>query len=799
VVLGDGGAVVAGAHPIMRFLASKSRSPLSLLEDDWLEWDATTLGPLSLALAAAAQEKRIAFPLDPTGTVAASASAGEAKRAKVGEAWSAESALTLESARAAVGSLYDCLARIESALSGDKKGPLSSSKVVAAAVAHSVRAAFAAGVVSTDKFSAVRTWSEEVFSKDKALTGSLAHEEAIVALIKEAGSSLGVTGFNEEIINKVVKVFTFAIKRAFPALAESKDEVTAVVRPAGPDKRFKHDLQCDSAMGIFGMLKKSGELPEGLRSPRDVAQKIIDSLPPTPTVEHCEVAGSGFINIFMQDSFLEERINAMLTKGLLPPPRSPRHVAIDYSSPNIAKDMHVGHLRSTIIGDSISRILEYMGHRLSRINHVGDWGTQFGMLLAHLKDVYPDYATKVPDLEDLTKLYKEAKARFDDKEDPSFKERSYKEVVALQGGDPTNHMLWTKMVEASAAMFNDVYRRLGVHEGLTLCGESFYNDMIPSTIEELDSKGLLTKQDGALLMFTPIDAVPLIVRKSDGGYGYDSTDLAAIRYRIQELKADWLIYTIDSGQSLHLRLTFEAARMAGWSDPAKHRIDHMGFGIVCGEDKKRFRTRSGDTVRLVDLLDQAKALMEERLRTRREESLARLASGEARSSDVILEESEIPEVAESMGYGAVKYFDLKQNRLSDYVFNYETMLRADGDTAVYLQYQCARMQSILRNAAEAGGDVTTDFPVRVTHPAEHKLCMHLSMWQDTLADVEASLNPHLLCGWLYNLACIYSEFQRDCRVIGDAHFESRIMLVKASLMAMRRAMEVIGIPPVKRL
>jgi arginyl-tRNA synthetase len=556
-------------------------------------------------------------------------------------------------------------------------------------------------------------------------------------------------------------------------------------------------------MPVFSALRKAGALPDGIRTPRDVGQAIAKALPPNPLVVKTEMAGPGFINVWLSDKVLEDRVNAILNEGLLPPTRKPRSVVIDYSSPNIAKDMHVGHLRSTIIGDALSRILEYVGHKVHRVNHVGDWGTQFGMLIAHLKDTFPEYATTSPDITNLTTLYKEAKVRFDDKTDPEFKTRAYAEVVKLQAGDEVNTRLWKRMVEASAAMFNDVYRRLGVHEGLTLCGESFYNGMIPGVIAKLHAKGLLTEEEGALLLFTEMDKVPLMVRKSDGGFCYGSTDSAAIWYRTQELKADWLIYVIDAGQSLHLKLVFEAARLAGWARPGVHRIDHVSFGIVCGEDKKRFRTRSGDTVRLVDLLDEAKAMMKRQLLERKAEAEALAGEDGGKAlADTITDEAEIEATAEAMGYGAVKYFDLRQNRLSDYIFNYDRMLSSDGDTAVYLQYQYARMHSILRKAAARGHDVEGALAkkqVKISHPTEHKLLMQLSTWADAVAEAEVTLNPHVLCKWMYETTGVYSEFQRDCRVLGSAEFDSRVCIVQATIEAVGSAMRVIGIPLVTRL
>ncbi|KAA0156312.1 hypothetical protein FNF29_01105 [Cafeteria roenbergensis] len=832
-----GAPLVCGAQPIVRFLTEQSAGELSAAADDLLEWDANVFGPASAVLANTAARARSALPLT-SDMINADLKRAEAEAAAASAA--AAAAAAEPAAEAAAEPAAEAEGKGKGKGKGGKKGKKGAAPVetrlaadiasaaraflagldriiastpdkvsaTTACLALSAQAPFKAGVFPDDVAPAARDWTAKVVASP-AVAKALASDEAVVAAAAvSASAAIRIPQARDELLSALRDAFGVAVNTAFPSLRDiSPEAARPVVRlPGGP--KFPHDAQCDNAMSAYSALSRAGQLPAGVRSPRDVGVAIAAALPPNGMIARTEVAGPGFINIFVNDGLLTSRCASILKEGLQAPPRRPRHVAIDYSSPNIAKDMHVGHLRSTIIGDAISRILEYAGHRISRINHVGDWGTQFGMLLAHLKDTFPDYETRTPDISNLTVLYKEAKVRFDDKSDPEFKQRAYKEVVALQAGDEVNLRLWRTMVEVSAAMFNDVYKRLGVHPGLYLCGESFYNPLIPSTIEELSSKGLLTEDEGALLMFIEGEKVPLMVRKSDGGYGYDSTDLAAIRYRIQDLKADWLVYVIDAGQALHLRLTFKAAEVAGWADPAKHRIDHVSFGIVCGEDKKRFRTRSGETVRLVDLLDQAKAIMIERLQDRKEGAEAAAADDStpghaaAASASVITDAAEIEATAEGMGYGAVKYFDLKQNRLSDYIFNYDRMLSSDGDTAVYLQYQFARMHSILRKAAEKGHDVdgaVAAAAITITHPSEHKLLFQLASWADAVAEAEDSLNPHVLCKWLYETSTYYAEFQRDCRVIGDENFASRVAIVAATVAAVKTAMEVIGIPPVNRL
>ena len=481
-------------------------------------------------------------------------------------------------------------------------------------------------------------------------------------------------------------------------------------------------------------------LAPALRGPPGLAKRVIEAMPQCDAIGKVEVSGPGFINIYLTKEHVAARLSAVLARGGPPPPKieRKRKVAVDYSSPNVAKEMHVGHLRSTILGDSIARMLEYCGHEVHRINHVGDWGTQFGMLIAHLKDEHPDYRSKLPDIADLTKLYKAAKARFDVSGKAKtaagpgaaqpvagtpeggetggwFVDRAHDEVVALQANDPTNISLWKRIVEASSMMFDAVYKRLGVHPDLELRGESFYNPMLPVVVDEMDKAGMLTsEEDGAKLAHIEGFEVPLIVRKRDGGYGYDSTDLAAAKHRTQVLGCDWLVYVIDAGQALHLQLCFEGARRMGWAPregPKSVRIDHVDFGVVLGSDGKRFKTRSGSTVRLVDLLDEARDRTYRELalraapgsgadltlrgrRTDEGELLADLtdaertaleaaeaksapappAEGEAVHYSQIPDDATRREAAEKLGYSGVKYFDLKNNRKTDYQFSYGNML-----------------------------------------------------------------------------------------------------------------------------
>jgi arginyl-tRNA synthetase len=710
------------------------------------------------------------------------------------------------------------------------------------------------------------------------------------------------------ILHTLTRLFTEATLAAFPPAQYPAMEGAVAVVEVNGNAAFPHHYQCNSAMSVFQRLKagagggggegkkkgkggaaaaSGGEGGESVAPPAPPAPAPAPCAPPPPAspvataaailkalagfgahalIGHLEVSGPGYINVHLPRNYVCARLGALLTcgpRGCRPPSApAPRTVAIDYSSPNIAKDMHIGHLRSTIIGDAIARVLEFCGHTVHRINHVGDWGTQFGMLIAHLKDLV---AAGVPDgaldesLADLTGFYKQAKKRFDGNElkfawapgvgigpwptndagetspwPPAravvhtvfpggldFKERSQREVVALQGGDAANKALWERMVRVSADMFASVYRKLGVDPRLQLRGESFYNPLLPALVEELQVGGLLEESEGALIMRIAGQEVPLMVRKKDGGFGYDSTDLAAVRYRIKELGADWLIYVVDLGQALHFELVFAGAARAGWFTPATARVEHVGFGVVQGEDRKRFKTRDGSTVRLVDVLDGAK---EKALGVLRERIATSVGSPLAGAP-----EGEVERTAEALGYGGVKYFDLRQNRTQDYVFSYDRMLSADGDTAVYMQYAIARLRSILRKAApvlaaDAGGgaggagDASLEEALRgaalrtaegaaaaftFAHATEAALAVELLRFGEVLAGVQEDLMPHRLCEFLYAVAGRVTDFHRDCPVLSSATPPplrlARLRLVAAAADTMAATMQLIGLDVLERM
>ena len=467
-----------------------------------------------------------------------------------------------------------------------------------------------------------------------------------------------------------------------------------------------------------------------------------------------------------------------------------KRVIVDFSSPNIAKEMHVGHLRSTIIGDSVCKILEFCGHTVHRTNHVGDWGTQFGMLITHMKEEYPDLLTNPPNITDLTNIYKASKKRFDD--DAAFKERSRHAVVALQAGEPESRAIWQLLCELSRVEFQKVYDLLGVE--LEEVGESFYNPLIPDAIELCRKAGIVENEENMLIIKLAHFTIPLIVRKSDGGYGYDSTDMAAMHYRLFEKKADWIIYITDAGQAPHFYMVFDAARAAGWVTN-NQQLDHIGFGVVCGDDGKRFKTRSSETVRLIDLLNAAKDRMKTSLETR------------AADGKVSVSAEEIEKSAAKIGYGAVKYFDLKQNPQTNYIFSYDRMLDTKGDTAVYLMFAYARLASILK---KAGTENNVDIAALATragtllnleHESERALAFELMQLGDVIKSVLKELLPNRLCDYLQGISVKFTDFVTKCRILNSAPeaMQSRLILCEGTRQVMALCFNLLGLEPLERI
>jgi arginyl-tRNA synthetase len=541
---------------------------------------------------------------------------------------------------------------------------------------------------------------------------------------------------------------------------------------------FGH-YQCNNALKLSKLLKKS---------PREVAQQLVDYVHPEG-IARMEIAGPGFINVTLDAAWLSARLNDSARDPRLgiPLPAQKQRVIVEFSSPNIAKELHVGHLRSTIIGDSLARLFEFLGHDVVRLNHIGDWGTQFGMLIAYMQEEAPAVldGKVAADLARLMHWYKESKKRFD--QDPDFKKRAQTQVVKLQSGDTASRRAWETICAISRQAFQDIYDLLDVR--LTERGESFYNPYLEPLIGDLERKGLVTLSDGARCIFMEGfvkedgSPLPMIIQKSDGGFNYDTTDMAAMRHRIEVEKADRIIVVTDAGQGLHFRMLEQASRLAGYLDPAKVQFDHVVFGVVLGADGKKFKTRSGDTEKLIDLLTKAIAharlLFEERL------------------PDSAPEERE--ELARVLGVDAVKYADLSCHRIKDYVFSYDRMLRFEGNTAAFLLYAYVRIESIKRKVHREIQEVLRTARIVLEHPAELSLGLHLLQFGECLEAVARDLLPNRLCDYLYGLAEKFHAFFRDCRVEGSPQEESRLLLVFAAGRVLRQGLEILGLKTVPKM
>ncbi len=545
------------------------------------------------------------------------------------------------------------------------------------------------------------------------------------------------------------------------------------------------DYQANAAMGLAKKLSKS---------PREIAQKIIDNLDVSKIATPPQIAGAGFINITLKPSYVSDCLQQIQPDSRLgiPLTATPQRVIVDFSSPNIAKEMHVGHLRSTIIGESLARTLEFQGHDILRLNHLGDWGTRFGMLILYLQEVYPTALTTADalDLGDLVTFYKQAKQRFD--EDEEFQNLARQKVVQLQAGEPETRKAWELLCAQSRREFQTIYELLDIQ--LTDRGESFYNPYLPKVITDLQERGILVDSDGAKCVsidgVTNKDGDPfhLIIQKSDGGYNYATTDLAAVKYRVTVDRAQRIIYVVDSGQSDHFEQVFHIARQAGWVDENVELV-HVPFGLVQGEDGKRLKTRSGDTIKLKELLDEAVDRFEQIL-------VARLqAEGRDESPEFIQHSSEV------VGLSAVKYADLNLNRMSNYIFSYDKMLSDKGNTAPYLLYVYARIQSIARKGEIDLALLPKDFQISLTEEAELILGKHLLHLEQTIADVERDLLPNRICEYLFELSQKFNQFFEQCQVLSVAEptRTSRLILCDLTARTLKLGLNLLGIPVLERM
>ncbi len=545
------------------------------------------------------------------------------------------------------------------------------------------------------------------------------------------------------------------------------------------------DYQCNLAMSLTKPLKSN---------PRAIATQIIDHLSLDEICETPEIAGPGFINLRLKTDYLQIQLQKMLGDERLNIPKvNPNQkMIVDFSSPNIAKEMHVGHLRSTIIGDSIARVLEFQGHEVLRLNHVGDWGTQFGMLITYLREVYPDALTTADALVlgDLVEFYRQAKVRFD--QDETFKETSRQEVVRLQAGAEDSRRAWQLLCEQSRREFQLIYDDLGIK--LTERGESFYNQFLPQVVEELEKTGLLVENQGAKCVFLEGftnkegEPLPLIVQKTDGGYNYATTDLAALRHRIETEKATRIIYVTDAGQTNHFMQFWQVAKRAGWI-PENVELVHVAFGIVKGEDGKKLKTRSGETVRLRELLDEAVSYAKKDLETRIK------AEGRTENQEFI------DHVAEVVGLSAVKYADLSQNRTSDYIFSFDKMLSLQGNTAPYMLYAYVRIQGISRKGNINWQQLETDIQLVLEADEELVLAKHLLQLQAILEEVAQDLLPNRLCQYLFELSQKFNQFYEQCDVVKAREPErtSRLALCDLTAKTLKLGLSLLGISVLERM
>ena len=563
----------------------------------------------------------------------------------------------------------------------------------------------------------------------------------------------------------------------------------AISASFGPDLGDADPLIRPSSFADF---QANVALPLGKRlgrPPREVAGELAGHLEVSDVCEPPEVSGPGFINFRLRDDWIAAQASRMLDDPRLglEPAAAPQTVVVEYSSPNIAKEMHVGHLRTTIVGDAIARVLEFAGHHVIRDNHVGDWGTPFGMLIEHLIDVGEDSAEADLLRTDPNAFYQAARRTFDS--DPVFAERARNRVVELQGGDPATLKLWHELVEMSKDYLHRIYGRLGVTlTDADIRGESFYNDMLADTAAVLEEKGLAVYSDGALCVFPPGFTgregrpLPVIIRKRDGGYNYSTTDLATIRYRIDALGCDRAIYVVGSDQTLHFQMVFAVAREAGWI-PVGASFEHAQIGLVLGTDGNRLRTRSGDNVQLSELLqeavDRARGILDEL------------------EAPTRFEPAELDAIAEAVGIGAVKYADLSTARESAYVFDWARMISFRGNTGPYLQYATARIRSIFRRAgAEADPDIRGS-QVAVTAPPERALALRLLDFGAVVTGVGETAEPHRLCAYLFDVASLFTTFYEECPVL-KAEPQSlrarRLALCALTLRVLTAGLDLLGVP-----
>ena len=557
------------------------------------------------------------------------------------------------------------------------------------------------------------------------------------------------------------------------------------------------DAQCEalvrqSGKVQFGDYQANGIMPAAKKlglNPREFAQSVLDKAELQDIAEKTEIAGPGFINIFLKDTWLADNINRAVQDpklGVHNPEK--QTVVVDYSSPNVAKEMHVGHLRSTIIGDAVVRTLEFLGNHVIRANHVGDWGTQFGMLIAYLEKMENEHASEM-ELSDLEAFYRAAKKHYD--EDPVFAEKARNYVVKLQSGDEYCRTMWQKLVKITMQQNQHNYDRLNVTlTDKDVMGESLYNPMLPGIVEDLKKQGLAVEDDGALVVYLDEfknkdgDPMGVIVQKKDGGFLYTTTDIAAAKYRYETLKAHRALVFSDTRQSQHMQQAWLITRKAGYV-PDSFQLEHKNFGMMLGKDGKPFKTRSGDTVKLADLLDEAI------------ERAGVLIS----QKSTALSEQEKADVIEAVGIGSVKYADLSKNRTTDYVFDWDNMLSFEGNTAPYMQYAYTRIRSIFNRSQIALSEVE-QAQLSITDEKERALAIKLLQFEEAVQVVGKEGTPHVLCAYLYELAGVFSSFYEHCPILNNDDQQVKLSRLKLALLTertLKQGLDLLGIKTVEKM
>ena len=557
------------------------------------------------------------------------------------------------------------------------------------------------------------------------------------------------------------------------------------------------DAQCEalvrqSGKVQFGDYQANGIMPAAKKlglNPREFAQNVLDKADLQDIAEKTEIAGPGFINIFLKNTWLAENINRAVQDpklGVHNPEK--QTVVVDYSSPNVAKEMHVGHLRSTIIGDAVVRTLEFLGNHVIRANHVGDWGTQFGMLIAYLEKMENEHASEM-ELSDLEAFYRAAKKHYD--EDPVFAEKARNYVVKLQSGDEYCRTMWQKLVKITMQQNQHNYDRLNVTlTDKDVMGESLYNPMLPGIVEDLKKQGLAVEDDGALVVYLDEfknkdgDPMGVIVQKKDGGFLYTTTDIAAAKYRYETLKAHRALVFSDTRQSQHMQQAWLITRKAGYV-PDSFQLEHKNFGMMLGKDGKPFKTRSGDTVKLADLLDEAI------------ERAGVLIS----QKSTALSEQEKADVIEAVGIGSVKYADLSKNRTTDYVFDWDNMLSFEGNTAPYMQYAYTRIRSIF-NRSQIDLSEVEQAQLSITDEKERALAIKLLQFEEAVQVVGKEGTPHVLCAYLYELAGVFSSFYEHCPILNNDNQQVKLSRLKLALLTertLKQGLDLLGIKTVEKM